>query len=312
MPGNILLVDDDDLILQLLQKALSKAGYQVQATPDPLQALQWMDEATFDVAILDIKLPRISGLKVMERIKALDETIQVVILTGAEEERFETALAALRMGAHDFLVKPMRNIHDLLASVERAVEKRRLAFNLKQLAHGLEQMSNTDTLTGLSNRRHFFDWLAQEFLRTKRYLRPIGCMLIAIDRFEEKQRERGPQCADYIVSEVARLLTRTSRSTDKLGRYGGNEFILALPETEKSTVMAAAEKVRRAVETHPFSFGGKRFSCTVSIGVSHKKTFISVGALTGLAMRALEKAQQAGGNSVRLEMDEPEAGKSRT
>ncbi len=309
--ANILLVDDDDLILQLLNKALTKAGYQVFATPDPLQALQWMDESGFDVAILDIKLPRISGLKVMERIKALDETIQVLILTGAEEERFETALAALRLGAHDFLLKPMRNIQDLLASIERAVEKRRLTYNMKQLAHGLEQMSNTDTLTGLSNRRHFFDWLSQEFLRTKRYLRPIGCMLIAIDEFDDKQRERGPQCADYIVSEVARLLMRTSRNTDKLGRYGGNEFILALPETEKSTVMAAAEKVRRAVETHPFTFGGKRLSCTVSIGVSHKKTFISVGALTGLAMKALEKAQQAGGNTVRLEMDDAASGKAR-
>lgn len=309
MASKILVVDDDDLVLQLLNKALRQAGYQVFSTPDPLQALRWLDETSFDAAILDIKLPRISGLKLLERIKALDETIQVVILTGAEEERFENALAALRLGAHDFLLKPMRNIQDLLASVERAIEKRRLAFNLKQLAHGLEQMSNTDLLTGLSNRRHFFDWLSQEFLRTKRYLRPIGCMLIAIDRFEEKQRERGPQCADYLVSEVARLLTRTCRGTDKLGRYGGNEFILALPETEKSTVMAAAEKVRRSVETHPFSFGGKKFSCTVSIGVSHKKSFISVGALTGLAMKALEKAQQAGGNSVRLEMDEPEPGK---
>ncbi len=137
---------------------------------------------SFDAAILDVKLERISGPKVLERIKVHDETIQVLILAGAEKERFETALAALRMGAHDFLMKPIRNIQDLLALVDRAVEKRRLAYNLKQLAHSLEQMSNTDTLTGLSNRRHFFDWLSQEFLRTKRYRRPIGCMLIAIDQ----------------------------------------------------------------------------------------------------------------------------------
>ena len=120
---------------------------------------------SFDAAILDVKLPQISGLKVLERIKAHDETIQVLILAGAEKERFETALAALRMGAHDFLMKPMRNIQDLLASVDRAVEKRRLAYNLKQLAHGLEQMSNTDTLTGLSNRRHFFAFRHRRYRR---------------------------------------------------------------------------------------------------------------------------------------------------
>lgn len=259
MAANILVVDDDELILQLLDKALRQAGYQVYTTADPLEALQWLDETNFDAAVLDVKLPRISGLKVLERIKAQDETIQALILTGAEEERFETALAALRLGAHDFLMKPMRNIQDLLSSVERAVEKRRLAFSLKQLARGLEQMSNTDTLTGLSNRRHFFDWLSQEFLRTKRYLRPIGCLLVAIDRFEETQRERGPQCSDYIVSEVARLLTRSCRSTDRLGRYGGNEFVVALPETEKSTAMAAAEKVRRPWKRTPSPSAGRNF-----------------------------------------------------
>ena len=310
MPANILVVDDDELILRMLEKALRKSGYQPFTTTDPLEALQWLHETSFDAAILDVKLERISGLKVLERIKAHDETIQVLILAGAEKERFETALAALRMGAHDFLMKPMRNIQDLLASVDRAVEKRRLAYNLKQLAHGLEQMSNTDTLTGLSNRRHFFDWLSQEFLRTKRYRRPIGCMLIAIDQFDELRRERGPQCADYVVSEVAHLLARTTRGTDKLGRYGGNEFIKALPETEKSTVLAAAEKVRRAVEDYSFAFGGKQFSVTVGIGVSHTKTFISVGTLTGMTMRALEKAQKAGGNSVQLEMGESDSGKA--
>ena len=101
----------------MLDKALRKSGYQTFTTTDPFQALQRLDETTFDAAILDVKLERISGLKVLERIKAHDETIQVVILAGAEKERFETALAALRMGAHDFLMKPMRNIQDLLASV---------------------------------------------------------------------------------------------------------------------------------------------------------------------------------------------------
>lgn len=306
----ILAVDDDELILRMLKKALETAQYQVFATADPLQALQWLDETAFDAAILDVKLPKISGLKLLERIKAQDETVPVIILTGAEDERFETAISALRLGAHDFLMKPMRNIQDLLSSVERALEKRRMASSLKQLAQGIEQMNTTDLLTGLSNRRSFFDWLSHESLRTQRYMRPITCLVIGIDRFDELRRERGPQCADYIVAELARLLTRTFRGTDKLGRYGGSEFIVALPETEKSTAMAAAEKVRRAIESNKFQFGGKQVAVTASIGVSHKKTFTSVGSLAGLAMSALEKAQHAGGNSIRLEMDESDAKKS--
>ncbi len=309
MSANILVVDDDELVLKLLKKALESAGYKPFTTADPFQAVEWLDETPFDAVVLDIKMPRMNGLKLLERIKANDEATEVIILTGTEEERFETALSALRLGAHDFLMKPMRNIQDLLSSLERAVEKRRMTLSLKSLARGLEQMSTTDTLTGLSNRRSFFDWLSQESLRTKRYMRPIGCLLIAIDRFEDTRRERGPQCADYVAGEVARLLARTCRGTDKLGRYGGNEFIMALPETEKSTALAAAEKMRRAVEAHPFTFGGKKFSVTASIGVSHKKTFTSVGALTGMAVRALENAQQAGGNSIRLLLDDSEARK---
>ena len=85
---------------------------------------------------------------------------------------------------------------------------------------------------------------------------------------------------------------------------------MALPETEKSTVLAAAEKVRRAVEDQSFAFGGNELSVTASIGVSHTKTYIPLGTLTGLAMSALEKAQQTGGNSVHLEMGEPDSGKA--
>ncbi len=309
MPANILVVDDDELILQVLQKALQPPAFTAFATPDPLQAMKWLDEIEFDAAVLDIRLPNVSGLKLLERIKAQDETIQVIILTGVEEDRFETAISALRLGAHDFLLKPMRNIQELLASVERAVEKRRLAYNLKKLAEGLEQMTTTDGLTGLSNRRSFFEWLSRESMRTKRYLRPIGCLVVAIDRFDEIRRERGPQCADFVIAEVAALLSRTCRSTDKLGRYGGNEFIVALPETEKSTAVAAAEKVRRSIETQAFQFGGKKFHVTASVGVSYRRNFTSVGGLTGLAMKALEKAQQAGGNSIRLEMEEAETKK---
>ena len=75
MPANILVVDDDELILRMLDKALRKSGYQTFTTTDPLQALQMLDETSFDVAILDVELQRISGLKLLEHIKAQDETI---------------------------------------------------------------------------------------------------------------------------------------------------------------------------------------------------------------------------------------------
>ena len=98
MSAAILVIDDDALLVQLLEKAFARFGYQVTAVDDPLRGLQLLDQRSFDLVITDIKMPRLSGIKVLEMVKALDESIEVIILTGAEEGLLENAIAALRLG----------------------------------------------------------------------------------------------------------------------------------------------------------------------------------------------------------------------
>ncbi|MFQ5926016.1 MAG: GGDEF domain-containing protein [Terriglobia bacterium] len=301
MKAHILAIDDDQLLLSLVEKALSKAGHTVTGVVDPVRGLHLLDAESFDLVLTDINLPKLSGIKVLEMVKALDETIEVVILTGAEEERFENAIAALRLGASDFLLKPLHNIDELLVAVEKALEKRRLALNVRQLTESLERMRNTDFLTGVCTRRYFFERLSLELIRTKRYLKPIACLLVDIDHLGQINTTYGVPCGDQALAQIARVLVETTRGTDIVGRYGGEEFIVALPETSRDSAQATAENLRKRIEEYGFRFGGKEVPLTVSIGVASSAEAASIAELVAQASVALANAKRAGRNRVSVE-----------
>lgn len=299
MRANILVIDDDPLLIQLLEKALGKVGYEVLGATDPVRGLHLLDERNFDLVITDIVMPKLSGIKVLEMVKALDETIEVILLTGAEEERFENAIAALRLGASDFLVKPLRNLDELMMAVEHALEKRRLAADVRRLSQSLERMRNTDFLTGVCTRRYFFERVSVELMRSKRYLKPISCMLVDIDHLSQINGTHGSPCGDQVLAHVARTLVESTRSPDIVGRYGGEEFVVALPETRPEQAQSAAEKIRKVIETRAFTFGGQTVPVTVSIGVAGSEETASLAELLAYATEALEEAKRAGRNCVR-------------
>lgn len=297
--ANILVIDDDQLLIQLLEKALSKAGHQVRGVQDPVQGLRLLDEQSFDLVITDIYMPRLSGIKVLEMAKALDETIEVILLTASEEQRFEDAVAALRLGASDFLLKPLRNLDELMVAVDRALEKRTLAMSIRQLSQSLERMRNTDFLTGVCTRRYFFERVSVELLRSKRHRRPIACLLVDMDHLGQINTTYGTTCGDQALAHVARALVETTRTTDIVGRYGGEELIVALPETKPDQAQIAAEKIRKTIETRPFTFGGQPVALTVSIGVAAAEEATSIAELVAQAQQALGEAKRAGRNCVR-------------
>ncbi|MFQ5817937.1 MAG: diguanylate cyclase [Terriglobia bacterium] len=299
--ANILAIDDDQLLLTLVEKALGKAGHAVSGVTDPVRALHLLDAQSFDLVITDIAMPKLSGIKVLEMVKALDESIEVIILTGVEEERFENAIAALRLGASDFLLKPLHNMDELLVAVEKALEKRRLALNVRQLTESLERMRKTDFLTGVCTRRYFFERLSLELMRTNRYLKPISCLLVDIDHLSQINATHGGPGGDQALAQTARVLVATTRATDIVGRYGGEEFIVALPETSREAAQATAEKLRKQIEEHRFRFGGQEIALTVSIGVASFQEATSIAELVAQASVALGNAKRAGRNRVSVE-----------
>lgn len=299
MSANILVIDADKLVVQLLEKALGKAGHEVTAVDEPVRGLRLLDEQSFDLVITDVAMPKLSGIQVLERVKALDETIEVIIFAGAEEETFENAAAALRLGASYFLTKPLRNIDELMVAVERALEKRSLAMNIRRLAVNLEQMRNTDFLTGVASRRHFLERMSIEVRRSRRHKKHISCLLVDVDYLDQISRDYGRSCGDQALIYVARAVTHDRRITDAVGRYGGEEFVVALVETAPDRAMIAAEKIRQQVEAGPFRFGGREIPVTVSIGLAGAQGPESIIELIDQAQQAAEEAHRAGRNCVR-------------
>lgn len=299
MGASILVIDDDPLLLRLLEKALGKAGHHVTGLPDPVQGVRLLDEQGFDLVIVDIYMPRLSGIQVLERVKVLDETIEVILLTAHEEQRFEDALAGLRLGASDFLLKPLRNLDELMAAVERALEKRRVAMDIRHLSRRLEQMRNSDLLTGVSTRRYFFEQVGVELIRSKRHRKPISCLLIDVDHLTQINNSYGTPCGDVALVHVSRALQECIRITDIAGRYGGEEFILALPETRPDQAVSAGEKIRKNIEARSFVFGGQTIPLTVSVGVAGSEEAVELAELVAQAEQALLEAKRAGRNCVR-------------
>lgn len=299
MNANILVIDQDQLVVQLLEKALGKAGHRVTAVHDSVRGLQRLDEQSFDLVITDVNMPRLSGIQVLERVKALDETIEVIIFAGAEDESFENAIAALRLGACDFLTKPLRTIDELMVSVERALEKRSLATTIRQLSQNLERMRNVDFLTGLATRRYFFERVSIELIRSRRHKKFVSVLLVDVDHLDQINKNYGRPCGDQALVFVARAITQDRRITDVLGRYGGEEFVIALPETRPEHAVTAAEKIRQAVEAGEFTFGGQSVPMTVSVGVAGAQGPASITELITLAQQALDDAKRSGRNCVR-------------
>jgi diguanylate cyclase (GGDEF)-like protein len=177
------------------------------------------------------------------------------------------------------------------------VEQGAVAYERARLFSQVQALSVTDELTGLHNRRHFFELAEQHFDTSKRYLRPLAAVMADIDHFKSINDTRGHAVGDEVIREVARRLAQAVRATDILGRYGGEEFVLLLPETDDQAEILA-ERVRRSVADTPVRTAAGDLSITVSLGVALRDTDFGVGALINRADMALYQAKNDGRNRV--------------
>ena len=173
-----------------------------------------------------------------------------------------------------------------------AIEKARLFAMLNQLA-------TTDSLTGIANRRHFFDHGEREFSRAIRYGKQLSAMMLDIDHFKQVNDVYGHAAGDRVLQQLASLLLASLRQEDLLGRYGGEEFAILLPETPLSYSLAAAERLRQAVADFPFQVGDEILRITISAGVASLQDGCpTIYALLDQADQALYAAKQSGRNRV--------------
>ncbi len=166
-PARVLIVDDETSILLLLKEALTQWGYQVTTAATATEALELIRTHGFDAALTDIRMPDMSGLELLKQIKAQDESIEVVVMTGYPT--IASAVEALKEGAFDYLSKPLESLDAFEMSLTRALEHRSLLRENQRLFAEVQRLAVTDPLTGLYNRRKLDEVLDVEIERSRRY-----------------------------------------------------------------------------------------------------------------------------------------------
>lgn len=250
--GRVLLVEDEDLLGWSIERFLTKRGFFVEAVRDGTEAMIKLAGATYDVVITDLAISGVDGLAIAAESRRLNTEAQVIIITGQGSK--ETILQALRQGVSDYIEKPF-DLELLLLTVEKAVEKTLILRELIQLAR-------TDGLTGLYNQRHFYAVLEAEIKRARRQNRAISLLLVDVDDFKQYNDRYGHLAGDAALARVAACMKRACRrDIDTAYRYGGDEFILVLPEADHATAAGIAARVHALL-------ADEGIGLTVSIGAA--------------------------------------------
>jgi two-component system cell cycle response regulator len=294
--GRVLVVDDSAVVRTIVTQYLQSAGYYVQWADGGEKALALLDANGFDVVVTDLMMPGVDGFGVLEGVKKRGVGTEVIILTGAQD--LDAAIRALRLGAHDFLTKPPSGADEVVLTVERALEKKRLRETNARLLLQLETLSRTDGLTGLPNRRVFDENLAREVSRACRYDYPLSLVLLDLDHFKKINDGHGHPAGDAVLKSFSELAQKAFRLVDAVHRYGGEEFTVLLPHTPFEGAMRATERLRGVISKHRFVAGSTAVKVTMSGGVALRKGTIAPADLLAAADAALYEAKHAGRNRI--------------
>ena len=297
---SILIVDDDPKVLNMLELGLQDE-FNVVAIFQPEKAMDVFKTGDFDLVITDIVMPYVSGFEILRKVKDANELIEVILLTGELPDKAKPAVTSLQNGAHDYLLKPVK-LFELKAAILKALEKQKLRMENKRLLLELVRMANTDCLTGLSTRRHFYAQFYQEFEHSNRYNRNLSCLFLDVDKFKAVNDQYGHLRGDSVLERVGKLLINHSRSSDMKCRFGGDEFVLVLPEANHEKALAMAGKLRGLIEKESYGFADPPVKLTASVGVAscEENNFQTADELLNAADLALLSAKREGGNCIRF------------
>jgi two-component system, cell cycle response regulator len=295
----IVVADDDGIARQMLVTILLQAGYQVDAVDDGQEAIELVGRGGVDLVLLDIVMPRLSGLEACRLLKAMTvETFLPVVLVTAKTDT-ASRVEGLKIGADDYVCKPFEE-EELLARVGAMLRIKRLHDHLAAERAHIEQLSIHDEMTGLYNYRYLFTRLNEEFKRAERYHEPFACVLVDIDQLRRLNESGGRSLGDVVIKRVSEGIRRSVREVDVVARYGGEEFLVVLPSTHFAGSVTVAERIWRETAGSPFDHDGSFKQFTVSIGVSlyPSRDVRTKDALLRAAESSLNQAKREGGNRI--------------
>jgi two-component system cell cycle response regulator len=297
--GRILVVDDRAGSYERIVSTLS-AEHTVEVETNPNEALFRAAEGNYDLVIVSLGLKDFDGLRLCSQIRSLERTRNVPILAVAEADNHARLMRGLEIGVNDYLVRPIDK-NEMLARARTQVKKKRYSERLRDNVQKSVEMAITDGLTGLFNRRYMETHLATLVDQAAERGKPIAVLVLDIDYFKSINDTHGHDAGDDVLREFALRIRKCIRNIDLACRYGGEEFVLVMPETDRAVATMVAERLRRRIASEPFMIaqGARSLEVTISIGIAAAHgADDTAAAMLKRADQALYRAKRDGRNRV--------------
>ncbi len=294
MSANILVVDDSVTFVEVLKNILASEGHQIFTCCDSREVFNILAENMIDVILLDVIMPHIGGFDILHMLQEHEEwrNIPVLIVTGLANP--ENVKKGLDMGAMDYIKKPCEKI-EIIARVHSALR-------LKEKHDLLLQYATTDGLTQVNNRAQIDRALRTMLGKRAEFEKGVSFIMIDCDFFKRINDTYGHAAGDVVLVGVAAAIRKTVKNIDVVGRFGGEEFCVILPNTYGQDACLAAERIRKNVEKLVFCFNGQEDHITVSLGISYasSNSVLTQQMLINQADEAMYRAKNTGRNRIAL------------
>lgn len=286
--GNVLVVDDRKASYERLATALS-TEHRVDVETDSSEALFRAAEGSYDLIVISLGLEKYDGLRLCSQLRSLERTRNVPILAIVEAEEDSSRLTrGLEIGVNDYLIRPVDK-NELMARARTQVKKKRYTERLRDNVQLSIEMAITDALTGLHNRRYMESHLGTLVEQASSRGRPLTVLVLDIDFFKSINDNYGHDAGDDVLREFAVRLKKSIRGIDLACRYGGEEFVVVMPDTDTAVATKVAERLRRRIAAEPFAIhhAARSVEVTISIGLA------ALGSGEDTAAAILKRADQA-------------------
>ncbi len=292
-PGNpyrVLIVDDDDALASHFVLVLEEAGMAARRVEQAQGIIDELADFRPDLVLMDLQMPDYSGPELAALIRTYEEWLSLPIVYLSAETDLDQRISAMGRGGDDYLIKPISD-HHLVAAVSHRVARSRKLADLMTL----------DGLTGLLKHARIKEELALACSRAERSRSPLSVVMCDIDHFKRVNDSWGHATGDQVIHAMAQMLKRRLRKSDVIGRYGGEEFLILLPECGIEQARSLMEDVRSHFAELHFRHGESTFSVTLSAGIAAWQPGVALQALLERADQALYRAKEGGRNQVRID-----------